>query len=288
MNSNLTRKLVQLTCTVAAAAGCLGPAQAEGLDFISPVTNPLFFEDANVATEVRPIFAQHYIPKSFITGGGEARVYAAQLRYAVTERLAIIATKDGFIEFHPKAAVPHNDGWADLAAGLKYALIRDEANRFLLTPGIKLELPTGNQRVFQGSGSGVWDLFVSSAKAWGRYEVQGNLGVTVPNDFDKKTSLAHYSLQLSYDVCRWFKPFVSANGFTVLSDGKGLPLDSEGFDLINFGSSDAKGQTQLALGGGFRTEITPKCHFGIAGEAGVGQPKGLFESRITADVSYRF
>lgn len=285
MKISTSQKLLGLAV---ATVGLAAVAQAEELNFIAPVTNPLYFEDANVATEIRPLFVQHFIPKSFITGGGEARVYAVQLRYAVTERLAIIATKDGFIEFHPKTAVPHNDGWADLAAGIKYALIRDEEHHFMLTPGLKVELPTGNQRVFQGTGSGVWDLFVSSAKAWDKIELQGNVGVTIPNDFDKKTSVAHYSAQLAYNSCRWFKPFVSANAFTVLSEGKGLPLDSEGFDLINFGSSNARGATQIALGGGFRTELTKKCNFGIAGETGVGHTKGLFDARITADVSIRF
>lgn len=287
MNTIHSRNLLNLAGIVAGVAGMALEMKAEELDFISPVTNPLFFEDANIATEVRPIFAQHYIPKSFITGGGDARLYAVELRYAVTERLAIIATKDGFIEFHPKT-IPHQDGWADLAAGVKYAWIRDVENHFLLTPGIKLELPTGNVRVFQGSGSGVWDLFVSSAKAWDKIQLQGNIGVTIPNDFDKKTSVAHYSAQLAYDWCRWVKPFVSANAFTVLSEGKGLPLNTEGFDLMNFGSSKAQGQTQLALGGGIRSELKKNVQLGVAGEAGIGNPKGLFESRITVDLSYRF
>ncbi len=287
MKISSSQKLISLAVAVAGAAGLVSCAQADELNFISPVSNPLYFEDANVATEIRPLFIQHFIPKSFITGGGDARVYAVQLRYAVTERLAIIATKDGFIEFNPKT-IPHQDGWADLAAGIKYALIRDVENHFMLTPGIKLELPTGNQRVFQGSGSGVWDIFVSTAKAWDKIELQANVGVTIPNDFDKKTSLAHYSVQLGYNACRWFKPFVSANAFTVLSEGKGPALDSEGFDLINFGSGNASGQTQVALGGGFRTEITKSCQFGLSGEVAVGHPKGLFDSRIIADISYRF
>jgi hypothetical protein len=205
----------------------------------------------------------------------------------VTERLAIIATKDGFIEFNPRL-LPHQDGWADLGAGIKYALIRDVENHLLVTPGIKLELPTGSQRVFQGNGKGVWDVFTSVAKSWGKWETQCNLGATIPNDFDTKTSVAHYSVQFGYDACKWFKPFVSANAFTVLSNARVLPINVEGSDLINFGSSKASGQTQTVLGGGFRSELYDKLQVGVAAEAGVGNPKGLFDTRLTVDVSYRF
>ncbi len=67
---------------MAGVAGMAVEMKAQDLNFISPVTNPLFFKDANIATEIRPIFAKHYIPKSFITGGGDARLCAVQLGVA--------------------------------------------------------------------------------------------------------------------------------------------------------------------------------------------------------------
>ena len=63
---------------------------------IAPVANPIFFEDPVIRSEIRPIFAYHRIDDGFITGGGEAYLYALQLRYAITDRLAFIATQDGF------------------------------------------------------------------------------------------------------------------------------------------------------------------------------------------------
>ena len=41
----------------------------------------------------------------------------------------------------------------------------------------------------------------------------------------------HYHLQADYRVCRWFHPFIAANGYTVLKDGNGLPINTEGYDL---------------------------------------------------------
>jgi hypothetical protein len=255
----------------------------------APVTNPLYFEDPAIATEIRPIFLYHDIDKSFVTGGGNVEVYAVQLRYAITDRLAVIATEDGYIDFHPKSVLTHQSGWADLAAGLKYALIDDKENTFILTPGFKLKLPTGNEDVFQGTGDGQWDIFVSSAKGLGYgFHLTGNVGFLIPNDFDKETAEAHYSLQLDYNVCRYFKPFISMNGFTVLDNANGPALPTEGFDLINFGSSAASGDTQIALGIGFRSHVLNHVDVGFAYEFCATHPEGLFGDRFTVDVSYRF
>jgi len=96
---------------------------------IAPVANPIYFEDPRITSELRPIFIQHWLPDTFdfaggtVPLGGEVRVYALQIRYALTERLGLIATKDGYIEFKPGGALTanHGYGFADLAAGLKYA-----------------------------------------------------------------------------------------------------------------------------------------------------------------------
>lgn len=42
---------------------------------IAPVTNPIFFEDAVIRSEIRPIFAYHNIDDEFL-GGGNAQLYA--------------------------------------------------------------------------------------------------------------------------------------------------------------------------------------------------------------------
>lgn len=276
-----------------AAAATFHLQAAEAADWkeksIAPVTNPLFFEDPQIVSEVRPLFVYHQLDDTFVTGGGNVRVYAMQARYAVNERLAIIATKDGYIEFNPKNnAVPKADGWADIGAGLKYAVIDDKENQFILTPGFKLELPTGNQRVFQGNGKGEWDLFVSAAKGFDDLQLAGNAGVRLPNDWSEETASAHYSLQLSYYVHQYFIPFVAGNGFTVLSEADQIPLNVEGFDLINFGSSAAEGFTQVAIGAGFRSRLLANLDLGFAFEKGVSKPRGVFDERYTVDLIWRF
>ncbi|MFO1487676.1 MAG: transporter [Verrucomicrobiota bacterium] len=214
----------------------------------------------------------------------------------LTDRLAFIATKDGYVEFKPDATLGHGYGFADLAAGLKYALIDDRENQLIVTPGITVTLPTGNEHVFQSHGSGEENVFVSFAKGWDNFHTVGNIGLRIPNNPDKSTLQVHYSLQFDYYVHQYFIPFVALNGYTILSNGRStadqaltaVPLNTEGYDLINFGSSKAGGFTQMTIGAGARSKITKNVDIGAAYEVGIIKPVGIFDSRVTADVSFHF
>ncbi|MFO1501862.1 MAG: hypothetical protein U1G07_26380 [Verrucomicrobiota bacterium] len=266
---------------------------------IAPVGNPIYFEDPFIRSGAQPIFMEHRFPKTFefaggkVPLGGDVQVYALQLRWAVTERFALIATKDGYIDMKPDKTLEHTHGWANIAAGFKYALVDRPENEFILTPGLTFELPTGNTDVQQGRGEGEWNLFVSAAKGFGRFHTTGNVGFRLPNNFNDQTAQAHYSLQLDYNVCRYFIPFFVANGYTVLSEGEhkllgAVDLNTELYDLINFGSTEASGKTQFTVGGGLRSKIYKNVELGFAYEAGVSSPVGIFDDRFTVDLIWRF
>ena len=303
INTKHIQTLTQTTAAIAALTACtlsaFGAQENWQDKAISPVANPIFFEDPRITSEARPLFINHWLPNSFHYAGGnaplggEVQVYALQLRYALTERLALIATKDGYIAMHPNNTLSHENGWANLAAGLKYAVIDDRDRALIVTPGFTIELPTGDTEVLQGRGSGEFNPFVSAEKGFGDFHVTGNLGARVPVDFNRQTAQLHYSLQADYYVCQYFIPFVVGNGYTVLSKGNqqllgAVPLNTEMSDLINFGSSDARGKTQITAGAGFRSKLTKSLDFGFAYEVGVSKPVGIFESRVTTDLIWRF
>jgi hypothetical protein len=286
----------------AAAQAAESAASASWKDgLITPVANPIYFEDPRITSEVRPIFIQQWLADTVdfkqaqdVPLGGEVRVYALQLRYALTEKLALIATKDGYIEFKPEGALAgaHGYGWADLAAGLKYALVDDAESQMMLTPGFTITLPSGSHKVLQGDGSGEWNLFVSGAKGWNDLHLMGNLGFRIPNNWNQQTVQAHYSLQLDYRTCNWFIPFVCMNGYTVLTEGgdqlAGLDYSTEMYDLINYGSTDAQGRSQVLLGFGFRSDLAKNISAGVAYDACVTGPKGIYDDRLTVDMILRF
>lgn len=253
---------------------------------IAPVTNPIFFEDAVIRSEIRPIFAYHNIDDQFL-GGGNAQLYAMQIRYALTDRLALIATQDGYLDINNKA-LSRPDGWMDLALGLKYALIDNEASAFILTPGFTFHIPTGERDVFQGRGGGELNPFVSFQKGFGDFHVSGNLGARIPLNQDEQSTVAHYSLMLDYYTCRYFIPFVSFNAFSVLDAGNNIGLNTEGYDVINFGASQSNGRTQGMFGVGFRSRILDNVDLGLAYEKAVIKPYGLTDDRFTFDICIRF
>ena len=288
-----------LTTALAATAKAADTQPASWLDnTISPVANPIYFEDPRVTSEVRPIYMYHMLPDTFyfqgghVPLGGQVQVMAVQLRYALSDRLGLIATKDGYIEFQPKNTLGHAYGWGDLAAGLKYAVVDDREKQLIVSPGFTLTLPTGGHKVAQGYGSGEWNLFVSAEKGFDRTHLTANVGLMLPNNWSQNTAEMHYSLQGDYYACQYFIPFVAFNGYTILSDGDHnrlpVPLNTEGYDLINFGSQNAAGSTQLTFGGGARSRLAKNVDVGVAYEVGIVDPVGIFDSRVTADVIWRF
>jgi len=176
---------------------------------------------------------------------------------------------------------------------LKYAIVDDKDNQLLVTPGVTVTVPTGSSDVWQGHGSGDENIFVSAEKGFGKFHVLGNAGVFIPNDWSANTAQLHYSLQADYYLHQYFIPFAALNGYTSLSDGNQkllgvVPLNTEGYDLINFGSTQASGTTQLTVGGGVRSRIVKNVDVGVAYEVGVVDPVGIFDSRVTADLVWRF
>jgi hypothetical protein len=254
---------------------------------VTPVSDPILFEDAIIRTEIRPAFGYQRIGNDFPGHGGNLEVYGVQLRYAITDRLAVMINKGGYDDVHPNLG-PELHGWANFAGGVKYALIDDKADAFILTPGVQLEVPTGESEIYQGKGSGIWNIFVSSEKGFGNFHLLANVGFLIPNDTNADSTMLHYHAQADYYVCRFFKPFVVVNGYTVLKAGNFIPLNSEGYDLVDFGSSLADGTTQVTVGGGFRCGITKNTDFGMAYEKSVSSVKGLLDDRFTFDFSIRF
>ena len=259
------------------------------LDYaVTPISNPVWFEDARITTEVRPIFIHHSIDDGFITAGGNVEIYALQLRYAITEKLAFIAVKDGYVDFNPKA-LPDQEGYADIAAGFKYNFYRNDDLQLLVTPGITFEFPWGNRDVFQGNGDGVVHPFVSVLKGYDEIQFAFNAGLQLPLDGDEETAQAHYSAHAHWEVTPYVIPVIELNGFYVFNDGTALPgLTSEGFDVINFGAGNAGGEDFATFAVGVRSKVTGNVELGVAWEKNITGSGTLFDTRFTADLIYRF
>jgi hypothetical protein len=278
------------------------------MDLRRPMTNPTLFDLAVPTTNIRPIFAYHALPDAVntIAGnlpvGGDVQVYALQFEYALSERLSIVATKDGFIDFNPDATLNSGSGFANLGGGLKYAFLLDPAAGHALSGSMTFEFPTGNSDVFQGAGDGSVNLILSGVKTINDWQFAGGTGVSIPFSNQQSTN-GFISAHASYEVTPWFIPLVELNWFSVLSAGDGrrafngqaggvVPViaEFEGNDFFNLGASNATANRDLVTAAiGFRSQITDSVQTGIAYEVPLtNDENSVIESRLTVDLVWHF
>ncbi len=265
--------------------GVFAPSDRCFTEFISPITNPVYFENPRTLTEARLLFLHHRIPLTAL--GGKADVLALQVRAALTDRLSVIATKDGFISSSNPVV---EDGWADINAGLKYNLWSNPSLQRLLSVGVTYELPVGSTRTLQGNGDGLFDLFVTGGMRIGNWHVISASGLLLPVDRSAESSLWFWSNHLSRPIgqTNWHV-LAELNWFHWLSSGNnGFPLPVEGLDLFNFGANGVAGNDIVTGAFGFRYKPSDRLELGMAWEAPLTERRDIIDNRLTVDCILRY
>lgn len=276
---------------------------------IRPISNPTLFDLALPRTTIHPIFMSQSLPNniSTILGdvplGGDFQIYALQLEYAFNKRLSFVATKDGYIDFNPDSTLSSDSGWANLAAGLKYAVIYNPEQQHVMSVSAIVEVPTGNTGVFQGTGDGALNLVLSDVKLFGRLQLAGAIGGHIPFNNSAESTTGFVSAHASYWLTEWFAPLVEVNWYRVIDTGNGgnrfgsqlggaVPAVTqfEGGDLINLGASNAGVNRDIVTAAaGFRIKLSDNIHLGAAYELPVTNSQdNLMKNRITIDMTLTF
>jgi len=274
-----------------------------------PISNPTLFDLALPRTNVHAIYMHQNLPSQIntILGnlplGGDLDVYALQLEYAINDRLSIVATKDGYIDFNPDSTLSSSSGFANLAAGLKYAFILDPVQQLALSGSLTIELPTGDGEVFQGNGDGAANLSTAALKLVNDWQFAGALGVHLPFDSDAESTTGFLSAHAGYNITERLYGLVEVNWYSVLSEGDGnkafnnqaggaVPAvaNFEGGDLINLGSANgSSGGDIVTAAVGLRFKLNDMADLGLAYELPLTDEKdNLMESRITLDLVVTF
>ncbi|QGQ26821.1 hypothetical protein F1728_30940 [Gimesia benthica] len=257
--------------------------------WIMPVSNPVWSIDPRSLTYVRGVFVNQMIDSQTpVLGAGDLQVYALQLGIALNERLSIIAVKDGFNTLQTRG-VGNAHGWADIAAGVKYVLIRDVDNQFLLSTGMIYEAHNGSTRVFQGNGQGIWNPFLTGGKELcnGGHFI-ANAGFHLPaDDFDNSTSF-WYSLHYDHPLTEKLSALAEMNGIVCTKSGGALPVNFEGGDWINLGSSNVAGNDVITMAFGADYKINECLSFAGVWEFPVTERKDLLDSRTTVTLTLTF
>lgn len=289
---------------------------------VAPMSMPYLFEDPYVTTELNLVGIYHNFPADSVFDGGEVGVLALQARLAITDRLAFIATKDGFTVLRPDNDLLKNEeGFMDITAGFKYAVIDDRERGIIVTPSVRFEIPVGNADVFQGQGRG---LFIPGLSVgWGPKNVHwiSAVGAQIPFDGDEDSASLHYNFHLdqAFEVgfipgADYIVPFIELNGMVWLDSGDGsskvdlkgggsLTLRQaqdalypgitahrrfEGADVANLGSSGMAGEDLVTFAWGVRVPLRNRITTGFSYERALSQRKDIFEQRATWMVDYQF
>lgn len=284
--------------------------------FVPPTSMPYLFEDPFITTEVSAHGLWHAFPWDSVFRGGEAWVAAVQARLAITDRLAFIATKDGYTWLRPgsHSQIPGDDGFFDITAGFKYALIERPEDGFILTPALRVDLPTGQDQVFSGNGSGELIPSFSTALGAGPVNLIGSYGWRIPFEGPKESTSMFYNLHASVPVLEYLVPFLELNGTTWVRSGHGEanvktkafgsvdlglaqevvhgPLGQtdtlrwEGADVVNLGSEGVSGNTLLTLAAGARVPVTKRVSLGAYYEFPLTERQDIFGERVAINATY--
>lgn len=265
--------------------GFIKPSDHAFDSFISPMTNPVFFEDPRNLTEARAIFMNHKVPLA--AGAGDVQLYALQLRARLSENVSLIATKDGYVT-STNALV--SDGWADLAAGLKFNLLRDVNCQRLLSGGFTFELPTGEASALQGNGNGELHLFLSGARKLApnvHWISAGGMRVAM-NSTDESTS-CYWSNHLDYQIRPGVYLLSETNWYHWLGAGQDGPVPGvEGLDLINLGSPGVAGNDIVTSAAGVKFKPNGHNEIGVAFEFPITEREDILDNRLTVDWIIRY
>lgn len=256
--------------------------------FHEPLGQPIYFESPFNDTGLRALYLKHDFSDQSTLQGGDVTIYALQARVAITERLAIIATKDGYSEL--ESGIIQDEGWNDLAAGIKYVWVADKAKNYVVTPGIRYMAENGHRGILQG-GVDEFSPFVSLAKGYDDLHLLANLTLRVPLDGDEGNTVGHWDVHVDYDVNpkdnAVFAPLFELHGVHYLSDGDSA-LNVGGLDYTNLGSQPAESFVAWA-GIGARLEIDKKYEIGACYEFAITDPDDdIMDTRITVDFIVRW
>jgi hypothetical protein len=253
-------------------------------DFISPMTNPVYFEDPRTLTEARFLFINHHTPAEL--GGDDLQLYALQVRAALSDRLSIVAAKDGFIVSDSPLV---DDGWADVSAGLKYNLYRDCCQRLLVSAGFAYELPTGTPRALQGNGDGEFHLYLTGMADLGSgWHWMSGSGFRLPADRHEESQSWYWSNHLDRHLGHGLYGLAELNWYHWLRSGQRLPLALEGGDLFNLGSSDVAGNDIVTAAVGAKFKPHCQMEIGLAWEFPLTDRRDLLDNRLTFDWIVRY
>ncbi len=259
--------------------------------FISPVTNPTYFEDPRSLTEWRPIFIYQKAPSDNpLLAGGSMFVFNLQGRISINDRWSIILHRLGFASVDPGdgalGGFGGGTGLTDLQIGTKYTFYRDDRSNTLAAVGVSFDIPIGSNDVLSGTGAAMTP-YLSFGQAFGNWHFLASTGYRWGFS-DSTSDFFFLSAHIDYSFFNRFYPLAEINWYRYTSSGDTWPVNFEGGDLFNIGATGANGINLVTMGLGFRYKFTEALQLGAVYEFPVTGSDGLEKYRIMFDLIFRY
>lgn len=265
--------------------------------FISPLTNPFYFEDPRSLTELRPIFMYQGFPgKNWAVQGGNGYFFGTQARLAFCDKFSIVLNKLGGIWDQPSvtSVIGDSSGLAEIWIGPKWTFLRNENSGTLGALGLTFEIPVGSSSVFQNIGDLSLTPYLTMGQnfwrtSYGSVNVLGTLGYSFSVN---STRSQHFftSLHFDYDIANAHKfyPLFELHWFQYTKDGTANAFGFEGRDLYNFGAFPVSGQTEMDAAFGMRYKFSECAQLGVGAEFPITGRHNMLDWRLTIDFILRY
>lgn len=254
--------------------------------FISPISNPFFFEDPRSLTEVRGIFLDNGLPN--FLGGGDAQVWAAQFRGRLTDRASVIVPRVGYLQIN-QAGGGAPTGFMSTPVGFKYNFLRDVQRQFLASAGITYFI-NGSSDAASNFGDGAFHFFLTGgAQIFDRGHWLSATGFRIPVNNNFGTQFWYWSNQWDYELPNHIYPLAGINWFhwmrsaNVTSD---IPVTS--IDLIDLPTNGVAGTNVVTGVVGVKYKPNPHVELGTAFEFPLTDRTDILRNRLYADLILRY
>jgi hypothetical protein len=265
--------------------------------FISPLSNPFYFEDPRSVSELRGLALFQKIPDAeALFRGGNTMFFGGQARLAISERWSVVLNKVGVQLFRPGrgSTLSNATGLSELWIGPKVVIIRDPEFQTLLSAGATFQIPLGSDQVYQNTGRLSIVPYVTAAQklmstAWGTLNGMATGGYSFGTNRDR-SDFFYASAHLDFDIGNQhrFYPLAELNWFSYTTDGQARSSGPVGRDLANFGGpSNRNNLVTWALGGRYKS-ASSRWEFGAAIEGPFLGPRDLFRYRFLVDLIWRY
>jgi hypothetical protein len=254
--------------------------------FISPLSNPYFFEDPRSLTEVRGIFIDNVLPSSL--GGNELQFWTAQARGRISDRWSLIAPRIGYVDMHPGGS-ESPQGFLSAPVGFKYNFLRDVESQTLVSAGATYFIP-GQKQAYSGYGDGDFHFFLTGGKQiFDRGHWFSGTGFRIAGDRNWGTQMWYWSNQWDYEVVDHWYGLFGVNWFHWMnSSNLGLTGPITGLDLIDLPAAGVAGQNVVTGVVGLKWKPSGHLEVATGYEYPMTDNGDILKNRVYADLIFRY